>query len=225
VPMPFDATMKNLAAGFPRDFVTAFDAETTRPVAVLNVDLSTVTTSTDFVVGLGEPPEELLHIDFQSSADEGKHADVLVYNALLHRQYRVPVHSIALLLRPAAAHSNLSGAVSYAPSAGRGRMQFEYQVVKLWERPAEELLAGGLGTAALAMLGRLARRRGRSRGVNRRRSAADPADGRRGFARAGEEPAHGGLRADRAACVEGRQSPGVRGSESHARIGHVHGDS
>jgi predicted transposase YdaD len=34
-------------------------------------------------------------------------------------------------------------------------MQFEYQVVRLWERPAEELLAGGLGTAVLAMLGQL----------------------------------------------------------------------
>jgi hypothetical protein len=155
MPMPFDATMKNLAAAFPRDFVAAFSSEPSLPVAVLNVDLSTVTTSADFVAGVGEPPAEVVHIDFQSAAMEGKHADVLAYNALLHRKYRVPVHSVVLLLRPSAAHSNLSGAVSYTSSSGRGRMQFEYEVVRLWERPAEEMLAGPLGIAPLAMLGRL----------------------------------------------------------------------
>src|SRR5205823_5944186 len=36
-----------------------------------------------------------------------------------------------------------------------GRMDFTYEVVRLWERPAEELLAADLGVAPLAMLGRL----------------------------------------------------------------------
>jgi hypothetical protein len=34
-------------------------------------------------------------------------------------------------------------------------MDFGYEVVRLWERPAEKLLAGDLGVAPLAMLGRL----------------------------------------------------------------------
>jgi len=34
-------------------------------------------------------------------------------------------------------------------------MDFVYQVVRLWERPAEQLLAGELGLAPLAMLGQL----------------------------------------------------------------------
>ena len=34
-------------------------------------------------------------------------------------------------------------------------MDFSYEVVRLWERPAEELLAADLGVAPLAMLGRL----------------------------------------------------------------------
>jgi hypothetical protein len=34
-------------------------------------------------------------------------------------------------------------------------MEFIYEVVRLWERPAEELLAADLGVAPLAMLGRL----------------------------------------------------------------------
>ena len=34
-------------------------------------------------------------------------------------------------------------------------MEFGYEVVRLWERPAEELLAADLGVAPLAMLGRV----------------------------------------------------------------------
>ena len=43
---------------------------------------------------LGEPLEEIVHLDFQSGPSATKHADLLVYNALLYRQYLVPVHSI-----------------------------------------------------------------------------------------------------------------------------------
>jgi hypothetical protein len=153
--MTFDATMKNLAAGFPRDFLTTFDAEPTGPVQVLNVDLSTVTTSADFVVGIGEPLAEIIHIDFQSSADEGKHVDLFVYNALLHRRYRVPVHSMVLLLRPTAAHSSMSGNLNYTARQGRSKMDFDYELVRVWEIPAEKLVRGVLGTAPLAMLGQL----------------------------------------------------------------------
>lgn len=39
-------------------------------------------------------------------------------------------------------------------------MLFEYEVVRLWERPAERLLAGELGLAPLAVLGDLPQGRG-----------------------------------------------------------------
>ena len=32
---------------------------------VLNVDLSTVTTAADLILGLGEPLEDIIHLDFQ----------------------------------------------------------------------------------------------------------------------------------------------------------------
>jgi hypothetical protein len=79
----------------------------------------------------------------------------MVYNALLFAHYRVAVHTVIILLRPEAAHANLNGVIRYAPRPGRGRMDFSYEVVRLWERPVEELLAADLGVAPLAMLGRL----------------------------------------------------------------------
>lgn len=153
--MTFDATLKDMGRESPGDFLAAFDRPPTLPIRLLNVDLSTVTTAADIVIGLGEPLEEIIHIDFQSSAAAWKHADIMVYHSLLFAHYHVPVHSMVLLLRPEASHSKMDGAIDYAPRPRRGKMSFAYEVVALWERPAEELLSSELGVLPLAMLGRL----------------------------------------------------------------------
>jgi hypothetical protein len=153
--MTFDATLKDMGRDSPAGFLAAFDRPPTAPVKLLNVDLSTVTRAADLILGLGDPPAEIIHFDFQASAAAWKHADLMVYNALLFAHHRVPVHTIVLLLRPEAAHSNMNGAIRYAPRPGRGKMDFGYELVPLWERPAEDLLAADLGVVPLAVLGRL----------------------------------------------------------------------
>src|SRR4051812_32838622 len=117
---PFDATMKDLGAAYPGDYLATFDRPTSGPLRPINVDLSTVTTAADLVLGLGDPLAEIVHVDYQAAADRDKGAGVLVYNALLYRQYRVPVHSVLVLLRPQAAHSEVTGTVAYAARPGRG---------------------------------------------------------------------------------------------------------
>jgi hypothetical protein len=153
--MTFDATLKDMGRDSPHGFLATFDRPPTLPVKLLNVDLSTVTTAADLILGLGEPLEEIVHLDFQSSAAAWKHADLMVYHALLFAHYHVPVHSVIILLRPEAAHANMNGVIRYAPRPGRGSMDFGFEVVRLWERPAGELLAADPGVAPLAMLGRL----------------------------------------------------------------------
>jgi hypothetical protein len=153
--MTFDATLKDMGRESPQGFLATFDQPPALPVKLLNVDLSTVTALADLVLGLGDPLAEIVQLDFQSSAAAWKHADVMAYHALLHAHYHVPVHTIIILLRPEAAHANMNGAVRYAPRPGRGSMDFSYEVVRLWERPAEELLRADLGVAPLAVLGRL----------------------------------------------------------------------
>ena len=71
----------------PLGFLAAFDRPPTAPVKVLNVDLSTVTAAADLVLGLGDPLEEILQLDFQASASAGKHADAwaLLDDAMLAR--------------------------------------------------------------------------------------------------------------------------------------------
>jgi hypothetical protein len=153
--MTFDATLKDMGRSSPGGFLAAFDQAPQAPLKLLNVDLSTVTAAADILIGLGEPLAEIVHFDFQSSASAWKHADIMVYNALAFAHYHMPVHSVVLLLRPEAAHSNMNGTIAYAPRPTRGKMNFGYELVPLWERPAAELLAADLGVAPLAVLGRL----------------------------------------------------------------------
>jgi hypothetical protein len=152
---PFDATLKDMAGIDPGRFLAEIDAPPTLPVRLLNVDLSTVTAATNLVFGLGEPLQEVIHLDAQAGPDPHKHLDLLAYHGLLHRHYRVPVHSILLLLRRQALLHVQTGNISYAPRPGRGKMDFGYEVLRLWERPVEALLGSGLGTLPLAPLCRL----------------------------------------------------------------------
>src|SRR5262249_27026600 len=49
----------------------------------------------------------------------------------------------------------LTGAISYKPPHG-GSLEFEFDDVRLWQRPEDALLTGGLGTPPLAPLGDIA---------------------------------------------------------------------
>jgi hypothetical protein len=155
MPKQFDATLKDLASLDPERFLAEVDAPPALPVRLLNVDLSTVTAATDIVFGLGEPLQEVVHLDAQAGPDADKPFDLLAYSGLLHRQYRVPVHSILLLLHRQAQHSSQTGSITYSARPGRGKMDFGYEVLRLWERPVEAILAGGLATLPLAPLCRL----------------------------------------------------------------------
>src|SRR4051794_28428729 len=94
-------------------------------------------------------------MEAQAGPDADKHLDLLVYQALLHRKYRVPVHSILLYLHPKAELSIQTGSIEYAVWKDLGKMEFEYEVVRLWERPVDSFLLGPLSTLPLAPLCRL----------------------------------------------------------------------
>lgn len=148
----FDATLKALVQAHPEDWLAVLGERPSGPVRVLTPDLSTVTAFADTVLEVGD---DLVHVDFQTGADAALPRRLLLYNALLHERYELPVHSAVVLLRRQADHSNLTGQVRYEARPGRGGLDFRFEVVRLWQVPAADLLAGGLGTLPLAPLGQL----------------------------------------------------------------------
>jgi hypothetical protein len=152
MPLAFDATLKDLVRSYPRDWLAGLGFPASDPVEVLTPDLSTLTAFTDVVLRVGEG---LVHRDFQSGADAHLPRRLLLYNVLLHRHYGLPVHSLVVLLRPSANRSDLTGQVAYEGRPGRGRLDFQFEIVRLWEVPVETLLTGGPGTLPLAPLGLL----------------------------------------------------------------------
>jgi predicted transposase YdaD len=126
-------------------------------------------------------------LNFQASRDVNLPGRLLLYNALLHHRIGAPVHSIVILLRPEAVAPALTGRLRFQALPRRGAVDFRYEVVRLWERPAQRLLAGGPGTLPLAVLGQLPEDRsvedglaGVVAGIDRRlRRQADAAEVRR----------------------------------------------
>jgi hypothetical protein len=118
----------------------------------LDVDLSTVQFAADKVFRLLPPAEGLLHLEPQASWD-GELADRMhVYNTLLEHRYKVPVYSVALLLRREANSPRLDGTLTKLHADGKEYLRFVYDVVRVWELPCEPLMAGGPGAVPLALL-------------------------------------------------------------------------
>src|SRR5581483_12443866 len=92
VPLPFDATLKDLVHHYLPDYVRQMGLGEFAPLAPLNVDLSTVTAATDIALGHGDPPDRIVDLNFQSGPDAALAARVLLYNTLLHFRFRAPVH-------------------------------------------------------------------------------------------------------------------------------------
>jgi hypothetical protein len=155
MPLPFDATLKDMVARHLADFAELLHLTGPPPAGVLNVDLSTVSAATDLAVGFGEPVERIADLNFQAGRDTDLPRRLWLYNALLHHRYRVPVHSIVLLLRPAADGPELTGRLSFQAFPRRGRSDFRFEVVRLWQQPVRRLLRARPGALPLAVLGQL----------------------------------------------------------------------
>ena len=152
MPMRFDATLKDLVQSFLPDYERQLDLTDLGPLRPLNVDLSTISAATDIVLAHADPPETIVDLNFQASRDKNLAARVLLYNSLLYHRFKAPVHSLIVLLRPEADDRHLTGRVRYQVGSHKSRMDFAYEVVRLWQLPVDRFLQGGLGAAPLATL-------------------------------------------------------------------------
>lgn len=149
---PFDASLKDLIAGYPSDWLSFLSISATE-VEIIDADVSTVSADADKVFRIASDHPFLLHLELQSSPRTEPSEQLQWYNTLLRHRHRLPVRTIILLLRPEADSPRYNGIYQDAFPGEPPYLEFHYQVVRLWQIPVEEILSGGLGILPLALLG------------------------------------------------------------------------
>ena len=155
MPLKFDATLKFLFANNINDFLQFLHLSPASPSRLLNVDLSTISRSSDAVLGIGHPLELIIDLNFQSGPDPKLLHRLLHYNVLLWNQYDLPVRSIAILLRKKAEPKSLPQKLD--SKIGGTTLLFEFEKVRLWDFPSNHFLEGSIGLLPFAVLAQLPR--------------------------------------------------------------------
>src|SRR5258708_7455862 len=131
---PFDATAKAMFEASPVDWA-ALAGITARNVIVIDADVSTVTAATDKVLLVRDPPERILHFDFQAGPDATVPERTHCYNALLGVRHGLPVKSVVVLLRPQAHLSTITGQYErWLPEDEEEEpyLRFRYRLIRVW---------------------------------------------------------------------------------------------
>lgn len=151
----YDSTSKDLLEVAPADLL-AWLGQPRPPerVRTIDADVSTVATAADKVIWIDDPEPWILHVEFVTYWDEDLPLSVLVRNALLRKRHKVSVVSVAILIRPAANASTITGALRTQAPIGR-TWEFPYEVIRLWNEPADELVKAPLTMLPYAPLGKV----------------------------------------------------------------------
>lgn len=158
-PRPFDVATRYLIDDDPEAWLTCARLPINGPAHVIESDVSTVLAQVDKVMKVDAPSPWLAHLELQASYDRILPLRLLQYHALLRRRHELPVASVVVLLRSEADGADITGRIECLGPTGSITVAFNYEVVRIWERPVDELLEGGIGTLPLAPLARLDRAR------------------------------------------------------------------
>lgn len=151
-PRPFDIATKRLISDDPEGWLSWVGLTADGPVHPLESDVSTVLADVDKVFHIESASPWMAHLEVQTSNDPRLPSRMLQYYALLHHRYDRTVESTVVLLRPEADGQELTGRLDQYGRRGNRKLTFWYDVVRIWERPVEELLSGGIGVLPLAPL-------------------------------------------------------------------------
>ncbi len=158
---PFDASMKQMFQEDLPGFFQALQLNVSGELRVLNTDLSAVyNLSADGLVMAERPghPNQIFHLEFQSSHDADMPARLAAYNCQVALRYKVEaVSSIVILLRKTAFTRGLRGPHRRSSPALGENLWFKFQVVKLYDLPTTPFLNGPLSMMPLAMFTKIRR--------------------------------------------------------------------
>lgn len=156
-PRPYDVTTRRLIDIDPAAWLRWAGLPVDGPVQTVDSEVSTVLAEVDKVLRVDGSTQWLGHLELQTSYDRTLPIRLLQYHGLLLRKHELPIESTVVLLRPEADGPGMTGRFEQRGPRGRATIVFEFQVIRLWERPVEELLGGSLGLLPLAPLADLGR--------------------------------------------------------------------
>lgn len=151
-PRPYDVATRQLIDRDPAAWLIWAGLTVDGPVQALDSEVSTVLAEVDKVLQVDAPAPWLAHLEIQASHDQQLPLRLLEYHALLLHRHKLPVASIVVLLRSQADGSELDGELHCPDPMGDVSLSFQYRVIRVWQRPVEEFLTGGLGILPLAPL-------------------------------------------------------------------------
>jgi predicted transposase YdaD len=148
---PYDSTLKMLAELSPPDWLPLV-GRPRRPVTVEETDIGTILSgAADKLFRVHDDPEYLMHLDFQSGHDTARlPLRLRLYNSVYEYRHDRLVLSVPVLLHPGADSPQLNGLLRRGFEGEEPISTLRYQVIRVWRLPVEPLLAGGIGTLALA---------------------------------------------------------------------------
>jgi predicted transposase YdaD len=153
---PFDPTLKTLADLSPADWLPLVNRRRRR-VTVEDSDVGTIVSgATDKLFRVHDTPEYFLHLDFEVGHFRSELLLRLrLYNSIFEYRHRRLVLSVPVLLTPEADSPQWNGLLERGFANELPITTFRYEVIRVWELPVEQLLAGGVGMLALAPISRI----------------------------------------------------------------------
>jgi predicted transposase YdaD len=149
---PFDATTKELVRYQPEDWLALLGLPPA-PCELVDADLATVSTEADRLIRVNTASPYLVHIEFQAGHDGHRvPGRMLRYNVLAGEQTGLVTLSYVILLRPEADSPALTGKVERFRPNNTPYLNFEYDVIRLWDMPVKAVLQGGMATLPMALL-------------------------------------------------------------------------
>jgi predicted transposase YdaD len=151
-PRPFDVATRRLIEFDPEGWLRWIGLPVDGPVVSVDTEVSTVLAEVDKVLRVEAASPWLAHLELQASRDPTLPLRLRRYHAILLYLHRIPVVTTVVLLLPQAGGQWDSGHFIEREPNGDVTVSFNYRVIRLWERPVEELLGAGLGVVPLAPL-------------------------------------------------------------------------
>ena len=131
----FDATLKDLLEESPGDWPVLAGLPCAE-AKVIDADVSTFTGAADKVLRVRGRPDWILHLEFQSGPDTSLPRRIQTANVLVDNRHGLTVRSVAVLLRPEANLSNLTGLYERQFAGQEPHLMFRYQVLRVWQLPS-----------------------------------------------------------------------------------------